>query len=124
MASRITHKIGDTLTLPMVWSVDGAEVNLTGYAVTSQVRQHDELVGTLTCTVDPDQATNTGALVVSATATQTAEWPTGALQCDVRFEAGGGGSVTRTDTFELFMVRAVTRRRSRSPRRAPACAVG
>lgn len=107
--STITIKAGDTLTLPMTWSADGTDVDLTGYTVTAHVRRRaDELVDTLTCTPDADQATNPGVLVVSATAEQTALWPVANLECDVRFESGDG-STTHTDTFEIKVEKAITR---------------
>lgn len=105
--SHITIKAGDTMTLPMTWSADGTDVDLTGYTVTAQVRRRaDELVDTLTCTPDADQATNPGVLVVSATDAQTALWPILTLECDVRFD---NGEVTHTDTFEIVVKKAITR---------------
>ena len=107
--SSITIKAGDTLTLPMTWSADGTDVDLTGYTVTCQVRKRDDTaVDELTSTPDADQVTNPGELVVAATDAQTALWPILTLECDVRFESGDG-STTHTDTFEIKVEKAITR---------------
>jgi hypothetical protein len=110
--SAITIKAGDTFSLPMTWESGGAPVDLTGYAIASQVRRRSDTsaetpVDELTCEADADQATNPGQFVVSATATMTASWPVAVLDCDVRFTSASG--VVHTDTFEIQVARAITR---------------
>lgn len=109
--AEITIKAGDTLSLPMRWSVDGVYVDLTGYDIESMVRRRTDTTGgapidTLTCVADPDQVTNKGKFLVTATALQTATWPIAILVCDVKLD--GGSDIRHTDVFEIEVLRPVT----------------
>ncbi len=111
LLSTISIKAGDTLSLPMRWAIDGVPVDLSGYTVTSHVRRRTDDTGgapldVLTCVIDPDQITNPGRLVVSATSMQTELWPIAVLVCDVEFVSGL--SVIHTDSFEILVQRPVT----------------
>jgi len=80
--------------------------------VTATVREADgTLVDHLTCTADVldelDANGNTVALAITATATQTADWPVKTLVCDIRFE-DTGGNVLHTSTFLIVVQEEVT----------------
>lgn len=65
---------GDTFTYPFRIRVagPGAYVDLTDHDVKCQLRKGDgTLVLEITCTVDPDQVTNTGLVTLSLTKVET-----------------------------------------------------
>lgn len=111
MTDVITIKRGTSLDMEIQWATNGVGVDLTGYTVTSQVRKRDAsgdglgtLVADITCTIDPDQVTNPGVVLLEA---DTSDWPILALDCDVKF-VSGGGLVYPTTTFEIRVVRNIT----------------
>lgn len=109
--SRISIKRGDTFAIETQWLTDSVGVDLTGYTVRSQVRKSDPsqtIVETMTCTIDPDQATNPGVVMIAASATQTALWPALTLAWDIEYTSAGG-IVLSSETIEIVVVRDVTR---------------
>lgn len=101
----ITHKRGDTFILSGTSKYDGVAVDLTGYVVTSQIRQTDStLVDDLTCTVTNAAS---GAYEIEATATQTALWPIATLYFDVQFTSPDG-VVISTDTVAVKVAKDYT----------------
>lgn len=103
--SVVILKAGDTLSLAGTYTdSDGAAISLTGYTIASSVRQSDgTLVENLTCTIT---VAASGTFSVSATATQTSDWPTESLSCDIEFSVGG--VVVHTDTFTIVVQEAIT----------------
>jgi len=101
-------KRGATLDLPMNESVAGVGTDLSGYTITSQIRRlnDDATYHDLTVTIDPDQVTNAGDFVVSATAAETLAWDLAIYECDIRMEST---DVDFTDTFTIRVVKAITR---------------
>lgn len=107
----IQLKQGDTLTLAGTALQDsGAAVNLTGATIRAQVRSRDGAgFGTLVqdLTVAVVSATS-GTFTLSATAAQTALWPTGRLACDLEL-TDSGGAVVHSETVDVHVRQAVTR---------------
>lgn len=99
-------KRGDTFLLAFAAKTDeGTVQDLTGYAVTSQVRSaQGALVADLDVAIVDAVA---GSLTLGATAAATAAWPLGKLVADLRLEVGG--DVLHTETLELVVIEAVTR---------------
>lgn len=103
MATQIDIKQGAPLLLALQFSNDdGSPANLTGYTVTSQVRDAmGNLVATLPMTV---AAPSTGQY--SITVPNTTAWPIAVLRCDIK--ATSGGQSTYSDTFTIRVGQAVT----------------
>lgn len=108
----IDHKRGrtwrETIT---VRDVAGALVDLSGWAVTSQLRRRaeaDTIVQTFTCTVHPDQVTHRGELEVYASSAASAAWPLDLLAWDIRL-VDAGGDVDITETIGVHVQESVTR---------------
>lgn len=99
-------KRGDTLLQDGVAQQDdGSVFDLTGSTVTSQVRTvQDTLVADLDVVIT-DAAQ--GEFTLGATAAATATWPVGKLLCDVKWS--DGSDAIHTETFDLFVLAAVTR---------------
>lgn len=99
-------KRGDTLSLAFAAKTDeGTVQDLTGYAVTSQVRApQGALVADLDVVIVDAVA---GELTLGATAAATAAWPLGKLICDLRLDLAG--DVVHSETFEVIVIEAVTR---------------
>lgn len=105
-------KMGATLRVPgTLTDDDGAAVDLTGYALSSQVRTRGtaQLVATATVTAHPDQSTHRGEFELLVPAATTATWaPAVDLALDVRIVAPGG-DVAITETVPVTVLRAETR---------------
>lgn len=99
-------KRGDTVLLDgLAKNDDGTVFDLTGSTVTSQVRTaQDTLVADLDVVI-----TNAaqGAFTLGATSAATSAWPLAKLLCDVKWSSGG--DAIHTETFEIFVLAAVTR---------------
>lgn len=101
-------KTGDTYILTCTYAVDGNAVDLTSYTIRSQIRtRRNVLLSDLTITKDPDQVTNIGNFVVSATAAETANWVEGYHEVDI--ELAVGGVVKSTETIIQRVLGDVTK---------------
>lgn len=103
----IIIKYGDTFSLDGVARDSaGTSLNLTGYALTSQLRKtaSDELYTALDVAV-ADQDADPGVFKLSTTATLPAST---SFVCDVKI-VDPDGNVTHTPTFEISIAQAVTR---------------
>lgn len=100
MSTKIRHKRGDTFRLRCTYQ-DGTPpvaVSLIGAGMTprSQIRQHGVLIQSLTITL-ANQTLSPGQFDISALPSETAVWPVGELEYDIRY-ASASGEVRSTDT--------------------------
>jgi hypothetical protein len=104
-------KQGDTFALAGSAKQDsGAALDLTGATLRAQVRPRDGagfgvVVQELTYAV---VSATLGTFTLSATAAQTALWPTGRLACDLELTESGG-AVVHSETVDVHVRAAVTR---------------
>lgn len=82
----------------------GVPVDLTAYAITSELRWGTSLVTTLVVT-KANQGTSPGGFTLSSPSTSA--WPTASLSCDLKF-IDGAGMVQHSDTFVMQVEPAVT----------------
>ena len=108
----ITHKRGDSLELECKLVKDDVAIDITSFTITSQLRDStDALIadnnfdGSLTIT---KTSPATGVFTITATATETSEWPLRKAICDVQF-VEADGDTTSSETFNIDIVRDVTR---------------
>ena len=102
----ITHKRGDTFELSCDLENEGAEVDITNFTITSQIRQADDtLLQALTVTKTDAAA---GLFTLSATSTQTESWVPANYDCDIEF-IDGGGEVYSSQTFTISVIKDITR---------------
>jgi hypothetical protein len=102
--ANITHKRGDTLEWVVSLTQNNSPVDISGWTITSQVRQDTTLVASLTVTVV--NAAN-GEFNLSATPVQTAGWALGSHSVDIEF-INPSGFVVSSQTFVLQLVRDIT----------------
>lgn len=100
-----TYKLkrGSSFKIPtaVLKDVNKQPVNLTGYTVTSQVRDSkSNLVADVPLILSAD------GLSFSSSIVDTSNWPVQELYCDIRFEIGG--QVTSSDTFAIRVEQGVT----------------
>lgn len=96
---------GATLVMSCVHKVGGVASSIVGMTITSHVRTYQNLeIDTLTyAAVDEDA----GEFTLTATAAQTADWPTGNLFWDIRLESPGS-VVQITSKEDIQVSRPVT----------------
>jgi hypothetical protein len=95
-------KQGDTFALQMVWTLNGAPLDMATYTLASQVRTRlGFLVGSFTF------SDGTASNIVIATAGSTAFWPPGELLSDVQL-TDSEGNVTHTMTFPIRCIASIT----------------
>lgn len=104
-AQSVNVKRGDTFGVLATILFDDVAVNLTGAAVTSQVRTPaNSLIADLAIDV-----TNAAAGEVEISSTTTSTWPlsnaTSPLLCDIKFV---DEDTKRTTTFEIYVLAQVT----------------
>jgi len=102
----ITHKRGDTFELSCNLENEGADVDITNFTITSQIRQQDDTL-LQALTVTKTDAAN-GLFTLSATATQTEAWEPANYDCDIEF-IDGSGDVYSSQTFTVTVVKDITR---------------
>ena len=106
MMATITHKRGDTFELSCDLENEGAEVDITNFTITSQIRQADDtLLQALTVTKTDAAA---GLFTLTAPSPQTARWPPGGYACAIAF-VDGGGEVYSSQTFTISVIKDITR---------------
>jgi hypothetical protein len=108
----ITHKRGDSLELECKLVKDDVAIDITNFTITSQLRDSTDTLITDTnfngsFTVTKTNPT-TGVFKITATATETSEWPLRKAICDVQF-VEADGDTTSSETFNIDIVRDVTR---------------
>lgn len=112
-ASKAQIKRGTTIGWPVAFTSapqfvgDPAltPIDLTGQVITCEVRDLAfALISTLTVTV-LDQVTNTGQLILSG---DSAGWPIGDVQLDIKRVLGDDEAAVWTDTVILNVVQQVT----------------
>lgn len=101
---QIKFKRGDTFTLTCTYKVDGVATSVTDIDIESQIRSNN---GTLVKELTVTKQVSTGVFLLSATATESALWPTAALKCDVQFSQDG--VVRSTQTFDVIVVEDITK---------------
>ena len=92
-----------TISLAMQFNRDGVGVNLDGVTVTSSIRNEDGDVFALTPSLY-DQTTQPGHLALTATAEESADWPAGTYQSDVRFVFDNGDETTTTINSDTYLI--------------------
>jgi len=102
--ANITHKRGDTLEWVVSLTQNGSVVDITGWTITSQIRQETTLTDSLTVVI---VSLENGQFNLSATPVQTASWSLGSHSVDVEF-IDAGGFVVSSQTFTLQLVRDIT----------------
>ena len=102
----ITHKRGDTFELTLSLENQGNPVDITNFTIASQIRdQDDQLVQALTVT--KTDASN-GQFTLTATDTQTDDWPIAKLDVDVEF-VEPDTTVSSSETFNIQVIKDITR---------------
>lgn len=92
---------GATFRRDAIRKVDGVPTDLSGYSITSQVRDPRDLssiVDTATVTI-ANQVTDTGKFELDFGSTET--WPIGSLWLDIRLDSGGTVDYTERVTLEV-----------------------
>lgn len=88
------HEIG-LFIQEQIWNeatkeyIDGERMDLTGYTVRAQIRTKktdENIAAEYTCTVDPDQETNPGAVLCVLLPSQTQALTEGSYVWDIEFE--------------------------------------
>ena len=102
--AQIRFKRGDTFTLTCTYKVDGVPTSVTSIDIDSQIRDNR---GALVQDLAVTKLVGTGEFTLIATATETSNWPTSVLRCDVQFSKGG--SVRSTQTFDISVAEDITR---------------
>ena len=110
-----------TTPYPAIEHKAGATFSLTGtcllpagtWSATCEARHPitEALVQTFAVTLTPlgvPTAEASHAILIQATADQSAAWPRGPLECDVRY-AGADGIVLATSSFMVDVIKRVTR---------------
>lgn len=112
MTTTIVHKRGDTLELSLQLKSNSVATDITGYTVSSQLRDStdtllvtDNFTGNLTYTLT-DAAT--GTFTLTATPTQTSEWATRTYDCDIQITEPDS-DVSSSETFKIKVVKDITR---------------
>ena len=108
----ITHKKGDTLELTFQLKRDGSAVDITGFTITSKLRDStdtllttDNFNGSRSYTlIDP----NAGQFELAASSTATAEWPAREYDCDVQF-IDTDNETSSSETFKIKVIKDITR---------------
>ena len=102
--AQIRFKRGDTFSLSCTYKVDGVPTSVSSIDIDSQIRDNrDRLIQDLLVT----KLVGTGQFTLVATATETSNWPTSVLRCDVQFSEGG--YVRSTQTFDISVAEDITR---------------
>jgi len=101
---QIKFKRGDTFNLTCTYKVNGVATSVSDIDIDSQIRDNR---GALVQDLAVTKLVGTGEFTLIATATETAEWPTSVLRCDVQFSEGG--SVRSTQTFDVVVLEDITR---------------
>lgn len=107
ITASITLKRGDTFTYDFTVTDPNnsdAPVDLTGWAIRSQIRRGTKLTQELTVTIL--DAVN-GSFQLTATDAETALWRVDTHTCDVEFDQPGVG-VTSSETFNVIVCQDVT----------------
>jgi len=103
MAS-ISHKRGDTLEWVVTLTQDGSAVDISGWTISSDVRNGDTLIQSLTVAIT-DGAN--GVFSLSATPTETASWTLGTHSVDIEL-IDDSDFVVSSSTFTLTLVKDIT----------------
>ena len=104
MKSITNFKRGDTFSLACVYKVDGVATSVAAFDIDSQLRDSkDNLIKDLTVTKLP----GTGQFTLTASATDTTNWPVSVLKCDLQFSESG--VVRSTETFNVVVVNEITK---------------
>jgi hypothetical protein len=102
----ITHKRGDTFEVLVEVALNGQIVDLTGWTIRSQIRDGAKnLLKELD--IDPVDLAQ-GQFLMTATDTETRQWPPASYSCDIEF-IDPAGFVISSDTFPVTVLRDVTR---------------
>lgn len=104
--SKIRVKRGETFLLEcQVKGADGVAINLTGWAIASEIRtSRDTLVATLTAVIHTPASG-----LYRLTHADTTEWPPGQALMDIAYTDAGGRAIT-TETLTISVDREVTQR--------------
>lgn len=102
----IAHKRGDTFELTCSLENGGNDVDITGWTVAAQLRKTDDtLVQAMTITVTNASA---GEFIISASDTETDDWPIENLEIDVQFTEASG-NISSSETFTINVIKDITR---------------
>jgi hypothetical protein len=100
----MNFKRGDTFRMVGFLGTSASKIDLTGYAIRSQLRGlYGALIAEFAVTVDLVNRT----FSMSETAARTTLWPVGAVVCDVQF-VDTLGDTRSTQTFNLDIIEDVT----------------
>lgn len=100
---KLKWKVGDTFKLPCKLTKDGADVDLTGWLVKSQLRYVNTLISELTYVViDALQG-----LYSLEELGSTQLWPVGVYTCDIEY-TDPTGLIVSTETFTINFIADVT----------------
>ena len=100
----ITFKRGDSFSMAVAYKENNVAAPLPT-TITSNVRSSRQTL-TEALTVSRDNESG-GLFTLTATPTDTAEWPIGTLYCDIEYTYSDG-SVYSTDTFTIEVVQDIT----------------
>ena len=100
-------KRGDTFQLACTYKVNDVAQSVTGFTITSQVRDPlGTLVATLQATL-ANQAEAPGRFYLSPVNPDTSGWQTGPLRCDIQIASGG--VIRSSSTFAIPVAEDITK---------------
>lgn len=102
--AKITHKRGDTLEWVVTLTQDSAAVDVTNWTIKSQIRTGATLLQELTVEKTTPAS---GEFTLSATASETSDWPLGTHQTDIEL-IDDNSFVVSSQTFDVQVVRDIT----------------
>jgi len=104
MKSIASFKRGDTFSLVCTYKDNGVASSVTSIDIDSQIRTTR---GELICDLVVTKLADVGKFTLTATATESATWSVGLLQCDIQFSESG--IVRSTETFNIVVVDEITK---------------
>lgn len=105
MSSQLSVKQGDSLDFVGVLTTNGVYQDLTGYTVRCSVAK-GAFRDALTVVLAAQSGLTLGQFTASATYTQTATWPLGAMACDVEYTTFG--QRVSSETFSVVVRESAT----------------
>ena len=98
------HKRGDTFYKANVVSDENGAVDISGWTITSQLRDSNDALIAQCAVVVTNAVTGSYTLTVA----DTTAWPLGALFWDIQY-IDGGGKIYSTETIQVVVLKDITR---------------
>lgn len=104
MSIKINFKRGDTFKFACQLLADDTAINITGFAIRSQIRNGDTLVDDLDATITDFV---NGTYEIKKDAVDTALWPVGNFTMDIEF-TDAAEAVFSTETIKIHLIKDTT----------------